>query len=86
MPIRLERVGVVSLGSIITQETPTPATDGAQLVFTITNPCQPGTLEVFMDGVRQLPVTDFDETTTTTFTMTFAPDTAENLRVDYIKQ
>lgn len=72
-------------GSFVVQETPTPATDGAQTVFTVANDYVSGKLEVYLDGLRQIPTTDFAETTSNTFTMVLAPDSDEILLVDYIK-
>ena len=71
--------------NFIKHETPTPATDGAQLIFTTTNDYTSGTLEVFLDGLLQIKDTDYTETTSTTFTFTVAPDANEVLRVGYIK-
>ena len=70
----------------IMHETPTPATDGAQTVFTVANAYVSGLLEVYLDGLLQIKDTDYTETTSTTFTMTSAPDADESLRVNYKKQ
>lgn len=78
-------VGSTISGNMVFQETPTPATDGAQVVFTVANAYVSGTLMVYLDGLRQIPTTDYSETTSTTFTMVAAPDSDEVLRVDYIK-
>lgn len=68
-------------------KTPTPATDGAQLVFTVPDSEEyvSGLLEVFLDGILQTKTTDYTETTSSTFTMTSAPDANETLRVNYIR-
>jgi len=80
-------ISSASLGTVILEhEVPTPATDGAQLVFTVSQPYVAGDLQVFMDGVRQIVTTDYSETTDTTFTMTFAPDVDETLIVAYLKK
>jgi len=76
----------VTTGLMVFGETPTPATDGAQTVFTVANAYVSGTLRVYKDKLRQELTTDFTETTSTTFTMTAAPDADEDLRVDYVKQ
>lgn len=69
------------------QQTPTPATDGAQLIFTLPNSEEyiSGLLEVFLDGLMQTKTTDYTETTSSTFTMVSAPDADEVLRINYIK-
>lgn len=68
-------------------QTPVPATNGSQLVFTLPNSEEyvSGLLEVFLDGLLQVKGTDYSETTTSTFTMTAAPDANEVLRINYIK-
>lgn len=70
---------------IITHETPTPAPDGIITVFTVANAYIAGTLQVFLDGIRQIKDTDYTETTSTTFTMIVVPEAGENLRIAYIK-
>ncbi len=67
---------------------PTPATNGAQKIFTIPDNEEyvSGLLEVFLDGLLQVKDVDYTETTSTTFTMTNAPDTDEKFIINYIKQ
>ena len=67
---------------------PTPATDGAQLVFSMPNgeSYAPGLLEVFVDGILQTKDIDYVETSDTQFTFTNAPDIDEALRINYIRQ
>ena len=69
-------------------KTPTPATDGAQLIFTLPDSEQyvSGLLEVFLDGLMQTKDTDYTETTASTFTFVSAPEAGEVLRINYIKQ
>jgi len=66
-------------------ETPTPATNGVQLIFTTANNYTAGTLKVYLDGLRQIKNVDYTETTSSTFTMAVAPDADEVLWVDYYK-
>lgn len=68
------------------QETPTPATNGVQTVFTVANPYASGTLAVYRNGQLLYRGTDYSETSATTFTLIVAPEAAELLRVNYIKQ
>ena len=72
-------------GHMSHHETPTPATDGAETVFTTASDYVSGTLKVFLDGLVQIKDTDYSETTSTTFTMAAAPDADEVLWVEYIK-
>jgi leucyl aminopeptidase (aminopeptidase T) len=69
-------------------KTPTPATDGAQKVFTLPDAetYVSGLLEVFVDGLMQTKGVDYNETTSATFTMVNALDANETLRINYIKQ
>jgi len=76
----------VDTSRFVMHETPTPATDGSQKVFNVANAYVSGLLEVYMDGLLQIKDTDYSETTSTTFTMTNAPESDENLRANYIKQ
>jgi hypothetical protein len=66
----------------------TPATNGVQKIFTIPDNEEyvSGLLEVFLDGLLQVKNTDYTETTSTTFTMTNAPDSDETLIINYIKK
>jgi len=68
-------------------QTPTPATNGAQKVFTLLSGDEyvSGLLEVYLDGLMQTKEVDYAETSSTTFTMTNAPDSDEALRINYIK-
>lgn len=69
-------------------QTPTPAPDGAQIIFTLpdSESYVSGLLEVFLDGLLQTKDVDYTETTSQTFTMTIAPDANETLRINYVKQ
>jgi hypothetical protein len=71
---------------LIYHETPTPPPNGVQTVFTVVNAYVSGTLQVFLDGLQQIKVTDYSETTSTTFTMVDAPASDEVLMVSYVKQ
>jgi len=66
-------------------ETPTPAVNGVQTVFTTAYPYVAGTLGAVRASLRMHPTADFTETSSTTFTMVVAPETGEPLIVDYIK-
>ncbi len=83
----LQPAGGLSVSNFIFGETPTPATDGEQLVFTVANPYVAGSLRVTRGSLRMHPVVDFVETSpgAGTFTMAVAPDASEPLIVDYIK-
>ena len=78
--------GATVAGVTVTRETATPATDGAQTVFTVANAYVSGTLSVYLDGIKQIITTDYAETSSTTFTLVVAPDSDEVLWVSYLKQ
>ena len=67
-------------------ETPTPAPDGINTVFTVANPYISGKLRVYRDQSVLVPGVDFTESSSTTFTTTTSPDSDEKITVDYIKQ
>lgn len=86
--ITIERMGnAVEVGEIVNNEIPTPAPDGAETVFTTANAYESGSLRVFRDQSSLLGGVgkDFEETTSTTFTVDSAPDADEELWVCYIK-
>jgi hypothetical protein len=74
------------LARIVAGETPTPAVDGSQTVFTTAHPYVAWSLKVTRGTLRMYPGVDFTETSPTTFTMTVAPESNEPLIVDYIKK
>jgi hypothetical protein len=67
----------------IGQFVPTPACDGATVLFTIPFGYVPGTLVVYLNGLIQRPTTDFVETdyVAGTFTLTSAPISTDNIVV-----
>jgi len=78
--------GQLLVGDIVKQETPAPAPDGITTVFNVANAYRPGTLQVYRDQSVLLRDIDFMETSSTSFTLTQAPDSDEAIRADYIKQ
>lgn len=86
MTIRIKSLSL-DISRFIKHEIPTPSPDGAQLVFTVANEYEGGTLEVYRDQSVLLGGGgyDFTETTSTTFTVASAPDADEVLWVTYIK-
>lgn len=71
----------------IWHETPTPTPPDGTATFAVTNNYVTGTLEVFIDGLRQIDTTDYTENPGgANFAMGAAPDPLEILEVAYIKQ
>lgn len=60
--------------------------DGETTVFTVSEAYKTGSLRVYYNGVRQIESETFNETTTTTFTLTFTPTTGDYLAIDYTPQ
>jgi len=74
--------------SQVFDETPSGTVDGTNKVFTTAKPYVPGSLQVFINGVKQKRVTHFTETSPTdgTFTMSDAPlssTTPDDVMVNY---
>jgi len=87
--LRYEPVSTfVQIGDIVTFEIPTPATDGAQVIFTFANAYVSGTMQLFRDKLTLQPGgVDFTETTPSSgiVTVVSAPDSDEILWGKYIK-
>lgn len=66
-------------------ETVTGSVNGSNTSFTTTSPYMAGTLEVFINGLRQARTTHVTESSPTTgvFTLDVAPQTSDVLRVNY---
>ncbi len=77
----------VDTSKFVKQETPTPATDGAQKLFTCANAYAAGLLDVYLNGLLLFVTTDYVETdpSSGTFTLVTAPDSNEDVKVSYIK-
>lgn len=71
--------------SLITDEVPTGSVNGSNTAFTTSKPYVAGSLEVFINGVKQARSTHFTETTPASgiFTMSDAPITGDNIIVNY---
>ena len=61
----------------------TGAINGVNKIYTTPTTYVAGSLEVFRNGVLQVPGTDYTETTDTTFTFVTAPTGGNTLRVNY---
>lgn len=68
-------------------QTPVETPNGVLKVFTLpsSETYVSGLLEIFVDGLLQIKTTDYSETTSSTFTFVNAPDSDENIRINYIK-
>lgn len=70
---------------IRTNEAVSGTVNGTNKVFTTIAPYIPGTLEIWVNGLKQIPVTHYVETTPTSGVFTFddAPLTGDNIIVNY---
>lgn len=77
--------GAALAAKLKVKQTPTPATNGVVTLFTCPDAYIAGSLHVYVDGVLK----DYALTETSpaagTFTLSFAPLAAEDLKVDYVK-
>jgi hypothetical protein len=69
--------------SLIFDETPAGTVNGSTVIFTTARPYIPGSLAVYINGVKQKRGVHFTETTSTTFTMGDAPLAGDDVMVDY---
>lgn len=77
----------IDLSKFIENETPTGVVDGINPIFTSLNPFVPGTVNVFLNGLKQDLGIDYSTSGSTTirFIVT-APLVTEKVSIDYIKQ
>lgn len=75
----------IGTNSIITDETPTGSVNGSNTAYTSARPYIAGSLEIYINGLKQIRGTDYTETTpsTSAFTMTVAPITGDSVRINY---
>lgn len=75
----------VGTNSVITDETPTGLVNSSNTVYTAARAYVTGSLEVYIDGIKQRRGTDFTETTPGSgiLTMTTAPITGQSIRINY---
>lgn len=76
---------LVGSNSLVTDETPSGSVNGVNTTFTTAQPYIGGSLQVFVNGVKQKRVTHFVETTPSTgsFTISDAPQTGDDVMVVY---
>lgn len=60
------------------------ALNGTNATFTTSQPFKPGSVKLYLNGVRQFEGEDYT-VTTTDFTFTIPPEAGSNLIADYIK-
>lgn len=83
--ITISSTGSFGASNIVTEETPTGAVDGSNVSFSIANTPYVGTVRVYLNGVRQKSGGVDYSISGTTITFVNAPQTGDELFVDYFK-
>jgi hypothetical protein len=65
-------------------EIPTGALNGTNKIFTAANAFAPDSLAVFLNGLHQRRVDDYDEISTTQFQFVVAPRATDSISIDYV--
>ena len=71
--------------SAIWGETPNGVINGSNAIYTTVNNFVPGSIELFVNGLRQRLITDFNTFGTTILILNDSPTSGDSLRVNYIK-
>lgn len=69
--------------SLIQDETPAGTIDTVNHIFTTAHPFAPGSTCLYVNGLRQTPVSSYTESGPTTLDLSFAPHPGDVLLVDY---
>jgi hypothetical protein len=73
------------IGSLIVNEVPQGVINGLNATFTTAFPFIPGTLEVFINGIKQSIVSDYQTIGTNIILLVFSPLIGESIIVNYKK-
>jgi hypothetical protein len=76
--------GPPGTGARIIGEIPAGTKDGNNLIFTLANNYNPGTVAVYRNGLREMPSVGYSETAPNRITFTTAPNSDDDLLVDYL--
>lgn len=68
---------------LIFNETPSGLINGANATFTTQYKFVPGKIDVYVNGLKQKIVQDFNTTGNNTIILTFSPASGETITVDY---
>lgn len=77
--------GTLGESDFVIGETPSGAINGSNATYTSANDFIPETLEVFLNGIRQTVLGDYNTSGNTTILFVTSPGTGEVLRINYIK-
>ena len=70
-------------GTYVYGETPSGALDGSNTTYTAANVFQANSLEVYLNGLRQRRVADYNEISTTQFQFLSPPRSTDSISIDY---
>ena len=76
--------GPPGTGTQVFDETPTGVRDGVNLVFTTAHPYLANTVAVFRNGLRERRGIGFTESGAAQITFTTAPESTDDLAIDYV--
>lgn len=77
--------GAVAKSDFVYNETPSGMVNGINATFTSENNFVPGKVEVYVNGVLQKIIEDYQTIGNNTITLTNAPFYGENISLNYIK-
>ncbi len=81
----MSRLDAQSLKKFWEDETPSGTINGSNTVFTLSQtPLEDAAVDVYLDGLKQIPTTDYS-ISGTTITFVTAPSIGQILRVEYIR-
>ena len=72
-------------GVIVTNEAPAGIINGSNATFTTAFNFVPETVEVFVNGLKQRRITDFNTSGQNTILLTDSPFTGDSVQVDYLR-
>jgi len=75
--------GLVSTAGFVYGEIPAGAINGTNKLYTVDNSFLANTLEVYLNGLRQRRVDDYNEISDTEFEFVLAPRVGDTVSVDY---
>ena len=70
-------------GSDVKRANLTSQVDGETTIFTVPEAYQTSSLGVYYNGVQQVKNVTYSETSPTTFTLTFTPESGDYIQVEY---
>ncbi len=73
------------ISSLVVNETPAGAVNGSNVTFTSLDNFVPASVAVTINGLEQIPGTDFNTSGSNTVIFTQSPETGDIIRLTYVK-